>query len=92
LERLKFTYGFTAKTVKGNQYLYFWQYTGTGRKMEQYMGPAGTLKTQRKALTTKLKYLEALEQELSEMIKQTGQELEGLPANSSDEKKVKRRK
>lgn len=81
---MKFTYGFTTKTVKGKQYLYFWKYGGTGRKTEQYIGPAHALKTQRKALHTKLLYLEGLEQELCEMIRQTRQELLGLPANSSD--------
>jgi len=82
--RLKFTYGFTTKTVKGKQYVYFWRYTGSGRKTETYIGRAGKLKTQRRALQTKLAYLEGLEQELCEMIRQTRQELEGLPANSSD--------
>lgn len=89
---MKFTYGFTTKTVHGKEYTYFWEYTGTGRKTEQYMGPAGKVKTQRRMLEMQLKYLEGLEQELSVRIQKARQELEGLPANSSDEKKAKRRK
>jgi hypothetical protein len=87
LKTLKFTYGFVVKTVHGKQYSYFWKYTGTGRKTEEYMGATGKVKTQRRMLQTKLKYLEGLEQELSETIRQTRQELEELPPNTPDESK-----
>lgn len=89
---MKFTYGFTTKTVHGKEYIYFWEYSGTGRKLERYMGPVARVKTQRRMLQTKLAYLENLGRELNETIKQTRQDLEGLPANDRDEKKAKRRK
>jgi restriction endonuclease S subunit len=81
---LKFVYGFTTKTVQDKQYVYFWKCTGTGRKTEQYMGREGRLRTQRRVLTTKLAYLEGLEQEIQEMIKQTQTELEDLPAEEGN--------
>lgn len=77
---MKFTYGFQNKVIKGKEYTYFWKYNGQGHKTEKYLGRAGTLKTQRKALTTKLKYLEGLQQELGETIRKTNEELAALPA------------
>jgi hypothetical protein len=34
---MKFTYGFTTKTIRGKEYTYFWKYTGTGHKTEVYV-------------------------------------------------------
>ena len=67
---MKFTYGFTAKTIKGKKYVYFWKYTGTGRKTEMYVGPAGKPKTQRRALQVKLEYLQGLQEEITATIQQ----------------------
>ncbi|MGB8781042.1 MAG: hypothetical protein WCD81_10395 [Candidatus Bathyarchaeia archaeon] len=75
----QFTFGFLDKTVKGHTYKYFWTYDGSGHKSEVYLGRAGTLRTQRRALETKLKHLQGLEQEIQEMIRQTRTELEQLP-------------
>jgi hypothetical protein len=77
---LKFVYGFTTKTIKQKEYIYFWQSTGTGHKTEQYMGRAGRLKTQRRVLTTKIAYLEGLEEEIRVSIEQAKAELEQLPS------------
>lgn len=78
MEEMKFPYGFTEKTVKGKKYVYFWRYD-SGQKSELYIGRAGQVKTQRRALQTKLEYLQGLQQELSETIRKTEQELNGLP-------------
>jgi hypothetical protein len=75
---VKFTYGFTTKTVKGKKYVYFWKYAGTGRKAEQYIGPAGKAETQRKTLQVKLDYLEGLREEIAETIRQAKAELDRL--------------
>jgi hypothetical protein len=79
----QFTFGFLDKTVKGHVYSYFWTYDGTGHKSEVYLGRAGKLKTQRRALETKLKYLELLQQELAEMVKQARTELDRLPTEEA---------
>lgn len=79
----QFTFGFLDKTVKGHTYTYFWTYDGSGHKSEVYLGRAGTLKTQRRALETKLKHLEGLHQEIQEMIKQTRAGLEELPTKEA---------
>lgn len=76
----QFTFGSLDKTVKGHKYTYFWTYDGSGHKSEVYLGRTGKPKTQRRALETKLKYLEGLQQEIQEMIKQTKADLEQLPA------------
>lgn len=75
----QFTFGFLDKTVKGHEYSYFWTYDGSGHKTETYLGRAGRPKTQRRALETKLRHLEGLQQEIQEMVKQTRAELEQLP-------------
>jgi hypothetical protein len=74
----QFTFGLMDKTVKNHRYSYFWTYDGSGHKTEVYLGRAGKPKTQRRALETKLKHLEMLQQEIQEMIKQTRAELEQL--------------
>lgn len=79
---MKFTYGFTTKTIRGKEYVYFWKYTGTGRKTEIYIGPAGKAKTEKKALEVKLAYLQGLEQEIAETIRQVKAELEKLEGSS----------
>jgi transposase len=75
---MKFTYGFTIKTVKGKEYVYFWRYMDTGRKAEQYIGRAGQAKTERKALEVKLVCLQSLQEEIAETIRQAKAELERL--------------
>lgn len=75
---MKFTYGFTTKTVKGKQYVYFWKYTGTGHKTEIYIGRAGKPATEKKALHVKLEYLQGLQEEISETIRQAKAELDRL--------------
>jgi len=75
----QFTFGFLDKTVKGHVYSYFWTYDGSGHKTEVYLGRQGKPKTQRRALETKLRHLEGLQQEIQEMIKQTRADLEQLP-------------
>jgi len=65
---MKFTYGFVTKTVRGKEYVYFWKYTGTGRKTEQYIGPAGKPKTEKKRLEVELEYLTGLQEELNARI------------------------
>ena len=77
-QKMKFTYGFTTKTVKGKEYVYFWRYTDTGRKAEQYIGRAGQAKTERKALEVKLVCLQSLQEEIAETIRQAKAELERL--------------
>jgi hypothetical protein len=72
---VKFTYGFTTKTVRGKGYVYFWKYVGTGRKIEQYIGRAGKPATEKKALQVKLAYLTGLQEEISETIRQAKAEL-----------------
>lgn len=79
----QFTFGFLDKTVKGHTYTYFWTYDGAGHKSEVYLGRAGKPKTQRRALETKLKHLEGLQQEIQEMIRQTMAELEQLPTEEA---------
>jgi hypothetical protein len=79
----QFTFGFLDKTVKGHEYSYFWTYDGSGHKTEVYLGRAGKPKTQRRALETKLKYLEVLEQEIQTMVKQTRADLEQLPTQEA---------
>lgn len=65
---MKFTYGFTTKTVHGKRYVYFWRYTGSGHKTEKYIGPAGKAETERKALQVEFEYLQGLQQELTSRI------------------------
>jgi hypothetical protein len=78
---MKFTYGFTTKTVRGKQYMYFWKYTGTGRKTEIYIGRARKPATEKKALHVKLKYLQGLQEEIAETIRQTKAELDRLSSS-----------
>jgi hypothetical protein len=68
------------KTVKGHMYSYFWTYNGTGHKSETYLGRAGKPRTQKRALETKLKYLEGLQRTIEGMIEKTRVDLEQLPA------------
>ena len=79
----QFTFGLMDKTVKGHMYSYFWTYNGTGRKTEIYLGRAEKLKTRKRALETKMKHLERLQQTIQEMIKQTRVDLEQLPAEEA---------
>jgi hypothetical protein len=76
----QFTFGFMDKTVKGQVYRYFWTYDGEGHKSEVYLGRADKARTHRREVETKLKYLEGLQQEIQEMIRQTKADLEQLPA------------
>jgi hypothetical protein len=82
----KFTFGFMDKTVKGHMYSYFWTYDGSGHKSEVYLGRQGKPRTQRRALETKLRHLEGLQQTIEEMIKQAQAELEQLPAEEAKAK------
>jgi hypothetical protein len=75
---MKFTYGFTTKTIQGKEYVYFWKYTGTGHKTEQYVGRAGKPATEKKALQIKLEYLMGLQEEIAERIRQTKKDLESF--------------
>ena len=79
----EFAFGFLNRTVKNNEYTYFWTYDGAGHKSETYLGKAGTLKTQKRALETKLRYFEMLQQEIQQMIKQTRAELEQMPSGEA---------
>jgi len=76
----QFTFGFLDKTVKNHVYSYFWTYDGRGHKSEVYLGRSGKPKTFKRALETKLKYLEGLQQQIEKMIKQTRTELDQLSA------------
>jgi len=76
---MKFTYGFTTKTIKGKEYIYFWKYTGTGHKTEVYVGPAAKPKTQRRALQVKLEYLQGLQEEITATIRQVQEQLAEFP-------------
>jgi hypothetical protein len=73
---MKFTYGFTTKTIKGKEYVYFWRYDGTGHKTEQYIGRIDKDETQRRALQVELEYLLELQQELAVRISKLKAELE----------------
>lgn len=64
-------------------YSYFWTYNGTGHKTEIYLGRAGKLKTRKRALETKLKYLEGLQRTIEGMIEKTRVDLEQLPAEEA---------
>jgi hypothetical protein len=75
---MKFTYGFTVKTIRGKEYVYFWKYVGTGRKTEQYIGRVGKPQTRKRALQVKLAYLIGLQEEITCTIKQAEQELAEL--------------
>jgi hypothetical protein len=44
---VKFTYGFATKKIHGKEYVYFWKYTGTGCKNEQYIGRVGKAETEK---------------------------------------------
>lgn len=77
---MKFTYGFTTKTIKGKEYVYFWRYTGTGHKTEIYVGPLGKLKTEKRMLHTKLEYLQGLQEEINATIGQVQEQLADLPS------------
>jgi hypothetical protein len=76
----QFTFGFVDKTIKGHRYTYFWVYDGTGRKQEVYCGRSGQPRTQRKALETKIKHLEGLQEKIQLMINEARSDLERLPA------------
>jgi hypothetical protein len=78
---LKFTYGFATKTVKARKYVYFWKYTGTGHKTEQYIGPAGKARTNRRMLQVKLEYLQGLQEEITETIRQVQEQLAEFPSD-----------
>ena len=65
---MKFTYGFTTKNIRGKRYVYFWNYTGTGRKTEVYIGREGKPETEKKALQVELEYLLGLQLELAAKI------------------------
>lgn len=79
----QFTFGFLDKTVKNHAYSYFWTYDGSGHKSETYLGRSGKPKTQKRALETKLKYLQGLQQQIEGMIKQTRTDLEQLPTEEA---------
>jgi hypothetical protein len=79
----QFTFGLMDKTVKGHMYSYFWTYDGSGHKTEIYLGRAGKPKTRKRALETKMKHLERLQQTIQEMLRQTRAELEQLPAEEA---------
>lgn len=72
---MKFTYGFTIKTIQGKEYIYFWKYTGTGHKTEVYVGRAGKPKTETRKLKIKLQYLEGLQEEIAATIRQVKEQL-----------------
>ena len=84
---MKFTYGFARKKIHGKEYLYFWKYTGTGRKTEQYIGRADKDATERRALQVELEYLQGLQEELTARILEIKVDLadEHLKIESSDE-------
>jgi hypothetical protein len=79
----QFTFGFLDKTVKNHAYSYFWTYDGSGHKKEKYLGRAGKPQTQKKALQTKLMYLEGIQQQIEGMIKQTRTDLNQLPTEEA---------
>lgn len=79
---MKFTYGFTTKTVHNKEYVYFWKYTGTGRKTEQYIGRVDKAETERRALQVELKYLEGLQNELTAKILKIKAELTEEPSKT----------
>ena len=65
---MKFNYGFARKKIHGKEYVYFWKYTGTGHKTEQYIGRKGKAETERRALQVELEYLQGLQEELTARI------------------------
>jgi hypothetical protein len=82
---MKFTYGFAAKTVRGKEYVYFWKYTGTGHKAEQYIGPAGKPKTEKRRLEVELEYLTGLQEELNARIGELGAKLQEMEPTEEEE-------
>ena len=58
---LKIGYGLVAKTVNGHRYLYFWYYRNSGgrsRKVEKYIGPVNSPRTNEKAIRMLLEHQE----------------------------------
>jgi hypothetical protein len=84
---MKFTYGFTVKTVQGKEYVYFWRYDGTGRKLEQYIGRAGKPKTEKRRLEVEYAYLKSLREELDAKISQLEEQLQELASADQSPKK-----
>jgi hypothetical protein len=84
---MKFTYGFTVKTVQGKDYVYFWRYDGTGHKTEQYTGRAGKPKTKKRQLEVEYAYLKSLREELDAKISQLEEQLRELAVEQQSFKK-----
>ncbi|MCK4474225.1 hypothetical protein KAU30_00175 [Candidatus Bathyarchaeota archaeon] len=80
---MRFTYGFARKKIHGKEYLYFWKYTGTGHKTEQYIGRVGKAETERRRLQVELQYLESLQDELTARILKIKAELTEEPSKEN---------